>query len=76
MGVALWYLTPALQPYWSGGALARIVSLIGAGAGGASVFFGAAYVLGALDKDLDRATDPHASRAQARSIGCRTRHLW
>ncbi|MEO1968735.1 MAG: murein biosynthesis integral membrane protein MurJ [Sphingomonadaceae bacterium] len=52
MGTALWFMTPALEPYWSGGALARIVSLAGLVLVGAVVFFGAAYVLGALDKDL------------------------
>ena len=52
MGLALWYLTPALEPYWLGGALSRIVSLAALVLVGASVFFGAAYLLGALDKDL------------------------
>ena len=52
MGAALWFLTPALEPWWSGGALARIGSLTLLVAAGALVFFGAAYLFGALDKDL------------------------
>ncbi|RIV86133.1 murein biosynthesis integral membrane protein MurJ [Aurantiacibacter xanthus] len=52
MGAALWFMTPALEPWWSGEALGRIMALSALVAGGGIVFFAAAFVLGALDKDL------------------------
>ena len=52
MGVLLWWLTPALEPYWRGGAFDRIWSLGALVASGGIVFFGVAFVVGALDKDL------------------------
>ncbi|MBI1402120.1 MAG: murein biosynthesis integral membrane protein MurJ [Porphyrobacter sp.] len=53
MGAALWFLTPALEPFWHGGAwYHRVWSLAVLIAAGAIVFFGSAFVLGALDKDL------------------------
>lgn len=52
MGGVLWWLTPALQPYWSGPALSRIWSLGMLVLVGAVVFFGVAYFVGALDRDL------------------------
>lgn len=52
MGAVLWWLTPALQPYWSGHAFARVWSLSALVAVGAIVFFVTAYFVGALDKDL------------------------
>ncbi len=52
MGAMLWYLTPALMPFWTGNAFERAWSLIAITLAGAIVFFGAAFLLGALDKDL------------------------
>lgn len=52
MGAVLWFLTPALAPYWSGGVFARIWSLAALVVAGAVTFFAAAFLLGALDKDL------------------------
>ena len=52
MGAMLWYLTPALMPFWTGNAFERVWSLLAITLAGAIVFFGAAFLLGALDKDL------------------------
>ncbi|TMM45858.1 murein biosynthesis integral membrane protein MurJ [Qipengyuania marisflavi] len=52
MGAVLYFLTPALRPYWTGDAIERIWSLAALVIAGAGVFFTAAYLLGALDKDL------------------------
>ena len=52
MGAMLWYLTPALMPFWTGNAFERVWSLLAITLVGAIVFFGAAFFLGALDKDL------------------------
>jgi len=52
MGALLWWMTPALEPYWRGGAFDRIWSLAALVIAGAAVFFATAYVVGALDKDL------------------------
>ncbi len=52
MGALLWWLTPALEPYWRGGAFDRIWSLAALVAGGGVAFFGVALAIGALDKDL------------------------
>ena len=52
MGGLLWFLTPALQPYWTGGAIERIWSLAALVAAGGVAFFVAAFMVGALDKDL------------------------
>ena len=52
MGAMLWFLTPALMPFWTGNAFERAWSLIAITLAGAVVFFGAAFLLGALDKDL------------------------
>lgn len=52
MGVLLWWLTPALEPYWRGGAFDRIWALGALVASGGIAFFGVAFVVGALDKDL------------------------
>lgn len=52
MGVGLWWLVPRLDAYYDGSAIDRAWSLtvlVGAGGG---VFFAAAWMLGALDKDL------------------------
>ena len=52
MAALLWWMMPLMQPYY-GGNVAQRVGALGAlcGAGGA-VFFAAAFVTGALDKDL------------------------
>lgn len=52
MAGALTWLAPRLEPMWSGGTLARVGSLSGLVLVGAVAFFGAAYLFGALDKDL------------------------
>ncbi|WP_369026174.1 murein biosynthesis integral membrane protein MurJ [Qipengyuania sp. RANM35] len=52
MGAALLWLTPALEPYWRGEAFSRIWSLSALVIAGAMVFFGMAFAIGALDKDL------------------------
>jgi putative peptidoglycan lipid II flippase len=52
MGAVLWYLTPALASFWSGHALERVWSLALLVAAGGVTFFTAAYLFGALDKDL------------------------
>ncbi|WP_095011381.1 murein biosynthesis integral membrane protein MurJ [Tsuneonella mangrovi] len=52
MGAVLWWLTPELQPFWSGSAIDRIWSLGALVAIGGVVFFAAAFLVGALDKDL------------------------
>lgn len=52
MGALLWWLTPALEPYWRGDALNRIWSLATLVVAGAAAFFVTAYFVGALDKDL------------------------
>ncbi len=52
MAALLWVLMPLMEPYYSGNAFERIWSLaLLCGAGGA-VFFIAAFIVGALDKDL------------------------
>lgn len=52
MSALLWYLMPRLEPYYSGGTLERIGSLVLLTGSGMAVFFVAAYFLGAIDKDL------------------------
>lgn len=52
MGALLWWLTPALQPYWTGDWFHRFWSLTALVALGAGTFFASAYLVGALDKDL------------------------
>lgn len=52
MGAALLWLTPALEPYWRGDALGRVWSLSALVIAGAAVFFGIAFAIGAIDKDL------------------------
>lgn len=52
MAALLWYMMPLMAPYYGGGAFERIWSLaLLCGAGGA-VFFAAAFLVGALDKNL------------------------
>jgi putative peptidoglycan lipid II flippase len=52
MGALLWWLTPALEPYWTGSWFDRIWSLGALCVSGAVVFFAAALAVGALDKDI------------------------
>jgi len=52
MTVVLWYLTPLMADRYNGSLLDRAWSLTALVAAGAAVFFAAAYVFGALDKDL------------------------
>ena len=52
MALALSFLTPALEPFWRGSALARVCGLAVLLAAGLALFFAAAFVLGALDKNL------------------------
>lgn len=52
MGALLWWLTPALEPYWRGDALERVWSLAALVVAGAVTFFAVAWAIGALDKDL------------------------
>jgi putative peptidoglycan lipid II flippase len=52
MGIALWFLTPALEPWWTGVWYERVGALSALIVIGAVVFFGIAYLTGALDKDL------------------------
>jgi len=52
MAALLWYMMPLMAPYYGGSAFERIWSLaLLCGAGGV-VFFAAAFLVGALDKDL------------------------
>ena len=64
-GRVLGYLVPLLRPFWSDGALARIWSLGALVLAGATVFFVAAYLLGAIDKDLVKQIRPGRRAAAA-----------
>ncbi len=52
MAAFLWWLMPLLGDRYGGSVLERVWSLGALVAGGGTVFFAAAFVLGALDKDL------------------------
>jgi putative peptidoglycan lipid II flippase len=52
MSVALWFLMPTMEPHYGGHVIERIWSLAVLVLVGAGVFFTAAYMAGALDKDL------------------------
>ena len=52
MGAALWWIMPQLSAHYGGGVLERIWSLSVLVGLGLFVFFGAAFLFGALDKDL------------------------
>ena len=52
MGAVLWWLTPALKPFWTGDALDRVWSLTALVAAGGAAFFSSAFLFGALDRDL------------------------
>ncbi len=52
MAALLLWLTPLFEPFWRGEAFSRIWSLSVLVGAGAVAFFAAAFVVGALDKDL------------------------
>lgn len=52
MGALLWWMMPRLAPHYGGGVVERIWSLAALCAAGGIAFFGAAFLVGALDKDL------------------------
>ncbi len=52
MAVVLWWLMPQMAPYYAGSVIERILSLGALCAAGGIVFFAAAFLVGALDKDL------------------------
>ena len=52
MSALLWYLMPLLAPYYTGGTLDRVWSLMLLTGGGMLVYFVVAYLIGAIDKDL------------------------
>ena len=52
MSALLWWMMPQLAPYYGGGVLDRIWSIAALCAAGGAVFFAAAFLVGALDKDL------------------------
>jgi len=52
MGLLLWWLTPALEPYWTGSWIERIWSLAALVIAGGVAFFAVALAVGALDKDI------------------------
>ncbi len=52
MTAVLWYLVPLFADQYAGSLFERAWSLTAVVASGAAVFFGAAFVFGALDKDL------------------------
>ncbi|MGQ2928909.1 MAG: murein biosynthesis integral membrane protein MurJ, partial [Sphingopyxis sp.] len=52
MAAALWWLMPQLQAYYAGSVIERIGSLGALCAVGGVTFFAAAFLVGALDKDL------------------------
>ncbi|MXO75001.1 murein biosynthesis integral membrane protein MurJ [Altererythrobacter aerius] len=52
MGAFLWWLMPRMAEWYAGNVIERVASLAALTLGGLAIFFGAAFVLGALDKDL------------------------
>ncbi|MFZ1742773.1 MAG: murein biosynthesis integral membrane protein MurJ, partial [Pontixanthobacter sp.] len=52
MGTALYFLMPVLADNFTGNVIARVWSLTALVMVGVICFFGSAYLLGALDKDL------------------------
>lgn len=52
MAALLWWLMPKLQDYYAGSVIERIASLGALCVAGGAVFFAAAFLVGALDKDL------------------------
>jgi putative peptidoglycan lipid II flippase len=52
MAAVLWWLMPRMTPYYAGSVIERILSLGALCVAGGAVFFAAAFLVGALDKDL------------------------
>ncbi|HEY0597911.1 murein biosynthesis integral membrane protein MurJ [Sphingopyxis sp.] len=52
MSGLLWWMMPMMAPYYGGGVFDRIWSLAALVAAGGAAFFAAAFLVGALDKDL------------------------
>ena len=52
MSLLLWWMMPMLAPYYGGNVFDRIWSLTALVAAGGAAFFAAAFLVGALDKDL------------------------
>lgn len=52
MTAVLWYLMPLMADRYGGNLIEKLWSLTALVAGGGAVFFGAAFMVGALDKDL------------------------
>ena len=52
MSALLWWMMPMMKPYYGGGVFERIWSLAALCAAGGAAFFTAAFLVGALDKDL------------------------
>ncbi len=52
MTAVLWYLMPLMEDRYGGNLIERLWSLTALVAGGGAVFFGTAFMVGALDKDL------------------------
>lgn len=52
MSALLWWMMPMLAPYYGGSVIERIASLAALCTAGGTVFFAAAFLVGALDKDL------------------------
>ena len=47
-----WWMMPMVAPYYGGGVLDRIWSIAALVAAGGTAFFAAAFLVGALDKEL------------------------
>ena len=52
MSALLWWMMPMVAPYYGGGVLDRIWSIAALVAAGGTAFFAAAFLVGALDKEL------------------------
>jgi putative peptidoglycan lipid II flippase len=52
MAALLWWMMPLMQPWYSGNVVQRVGALAALCGVGGAVFFAAAFVTGALDKDL------------------------
>jgi putative peptidoglycan lipid II flippase len=52
MSALLWWMMPRLEPYYGAGVLDRIWSIAALCSAGGAAFFAAAFITGALDKDL------------------------
>jgi putative peptidoglycan lipid II flippase len=52
MAALLWWMMPLMQPWYGGNVVQRVAALAALCGAGGAVFFAAAFVTGALDKDL------------------------